>query len=296
MKKKSTTFRRLSLLQKNLRGGWRQYRKNKMGILGMALLSIFIFIVIFAPYLTPHPPYKFYVGEPLAPPSKGFILGTDELGRCILSELIYGSRISMLVGIAASLIIIGIGTIIGLLAGYYGGILNDVLMRLTDTFIMIPSLALMIVFAAILGASIYNIILAIGITSWPGTARMVMSQTLSVKERPYVEAARAIGSSDFHIISHYILLNVFPLVFTNAILSIASAVLFESGLSFLGLGDPSHLSWGMMLYYANNCGAIIIGAWWYLIPPGLCIMLLVLSFTFISHGLDEILNPRLRAR
>lgn len=294
--KKHITFKGATGFTVRVKRTWLEFRRNRIGILGLFISLFFVFVAVFAPLIAPYSPADIYVGTPLSPPSKKFPLGTDELGRCILSLIIYGSRISLLVGVVAALINISIGTIIGLICGYYRNILSDVLMRVTDAFIMMPSLALMVVLAAILGPNIYTIILAIGITTWPTTARTVMSQVLSIKERAYVEAVRAAGGSDSYIIFHCILLNVLPIVFTNMILSIATAVLYEAGLSFLGLGDPTRISWGIILYYANTSGAIISGAWWYVIPPGVCIILLVVAFTFVSHGLDEILNPRLRRR
>jgi len=294
--KKHITFKGTTGFTVRVKRTWLEFRRNRIGILGLFISLFFVFVALFAPLIAPYSPADIYVGTPLSPPSKEFPLGTDELGRCILSLIIYGSRISLLVGVIAALINISIGTIIGLICGYYRNILSDALMRVTDAFIMMPSLALMVVLAAILGPNIYTIILAIGITTWPTTARTVMSQVLSIKERAYVEAVRAAGGSDSYIIFHCILLNVLPIVFTNMILSIATAVLYEAGLSFLGLGDPTRISWGIILYYANTSGAIISGAWWYVIPPGICIILLVVAFTFVSHGLDEILNPRLRRR
>jgi len=290
------TFKGKTWFAVRVKRTWSEFRRNKIGVLGLFISLFFVAMAVFAPIIAPYSPSDIYVGAPLSPPSKEFPFGTDELGRCILSLIIYGSRISLSVGVIAALINISIGTIVGLICGYYRNILSDALMRVTDAFIMIPSLALMVVLAAILGPNIYTIILAIGITTWPTTARTVMSQVLSLKERQYVEAVRAAGGSDFYIIFHCILLNVLPIVFTNMILSIATAVLYEAGLSFLGLGDPTRISWGIILYYANTSGAIISGAWWYVIPPGICIVLLVVAFTFVSHGLDEVLNPRLRRR
>ncbi len=275
---------------------WDEYKRNKIGLAGLILLSFFIAVAVIGPYITPYKPNQLYIGTPLAPPNEKFLLGTDELGRDILTLVIYGTQISLIVGLVAAFISIIIGSILGLLGGYYGGILSDILMRITDMFIMMPWLPLMIVFAALFGSSIWNIMIIIGITTWPTTARTVMSQVLSLRERLFVEAVKAVGANDRYIIFKTILPNTMPIIFTNGILSVAYAILYEAGLSFLGLGDPTHVSWGMILYYANSCGAIVSGAWWYILPPGICITLLVLAFTLISHGLDEVLNPRLRAR
>lgn len=272
------------------------YRRNKYGMVGLGMLSIYIFMALFAPYITPYSPDDTFIAEAFSPPTSKVWLGTDELGRDILSLLIYSTRTSLMVGVLASLLTVFIGTLIGVYAGYYGGIVQSILMRITDFFLILPALPLMIVLAAILGPSIWNIIFVIAVVSWPITARVIMSQTLSTKERAFVEACRAIGGSDTHIIFKHILPNVTPLVFAYVILNIAGAILAEAGLSFLGLGDPSQISWGMMLFYANEFGALVSGAWWYILPPGLAILSLVLSFMMIGYALDEIINPRLRRR
>lgn len=272
------------------------YRENKLGMTGLALLLVFVFMAITAPIIAPHNPGELWLGPPLSPPMEGFPLGTDELGRDILSLLIYGTHISLIVGLLGAFLAVVMGALVGLIAGYYGGIIDTILMRITDLFLILPGLPLMIVLAAILGPSMWNIIFVIAIVSWPSVARVVRSQVLELKERPFIEASRVANASDFRIIFNHIAPNVAPLVFATAVLNIAGAILSEAGLSFLGLGDPSHISWGMMLFYANEYGALVIGAWWYLLPPGLCIILLVLAFVFIGYALDEILNPRLRRR
>ena len=274
----------------------RIYFRNKYGLAGLIILSIFVIIAVFGNYIAPYTPSDTFLAEPFSPPSSKFLLGTDELGRDIFSLLIYGTWTSMTVGILASILTVLIGTFVGIYAGYYGGAVQSILMRLTDFFLILPALPLMIVLAAILGPSIWNIILVIAIVSWPVTARVIMSQTLSVKESSYVEASKALGGSDTYIIFRHILPNVTPLIFAYVILNIAGAILAEAGLSFLGLGDPSHISWGMMLYYANQFGALVAGLWWYILPPGLAISLLVLSFMMIGYALDEIINPRIRRR
>jgi peptide/nickel transport system permease protein len=229
------------------------------------------------------------------PPALKHWLGTDHMGKDVLVGVVMGSRISLLVGIAATAMSMVIGALVGIISGYYGlrGCLPDALNR---RFPGDPLAPLMLVLAALLGPSLTNIILVIGITSWAGTARIIRSQTLSVKERPYVERARAIGSGDIHIMTYHILPNVFPLVFANTILVAAVAILSETTLSFLGMGDPTHVSWGMMLHYAFDRGATTLGAWWWIIPPGLSVVLVVLGFTFMGYALDEISNPRLRRR
>jgi peptide/nickel transport system permease protein len=232
----------------------------------------------------------------LEPPSLEYPLGTDDLGRSILTLTIWGSRISLMVGFLATLISMVIGALLGIMAGYYGGWIDKVLMRITDWFLVIPFLPLAIVLASILEASLFVIIFVIGVTSWPGTSRIVRAQALSVKTRPYVERARALGASNWHVITRHVLPNVFPLIFANTVLVVAIAILSETTLSFLGLGDPLHVSWGTILDFAFSAGAASTGAWWWLLPPGIAIVLIVLAFTMCGYALDEILNPRIRAR
>ncbi|HOA35121.1 MAG TPA: ABC transporter permease [Bacillota bacterium] len=287
---------RFTLLKKNLSTFWGVYRENTMGIAGLVILLFFALMALVGPHLVT------YTGEiegaemVLQPPSAAHWLGTDDLGRDVFAGVVVGSRISLLVGLAATVISMVIGAIIGIAAGYYGKTVDTILMRFTDIFLVIPWLPLMLVMAALLGPSLGNIIFVIGITGWAGTARIIRSQTLSIKERPYVERARAIGSGDLHIMVHHILPNVFPLIFANTILVAAVAILSETTLSFLGMGDPTRMSWGMMLHFAFEMGAVSFGAWWWLIPPGVCVVLVVLGFTFIGYALDEVLNPKLRRR
>jgi peptide/nickel transport system permease protein len=268
-----------------------------MGLIGLAILIFFALMAIFGPYLVSITTMSIDgVTKTLHPPTQGYWLGTDDLGKDIFAGVIIGSRVSLLVGVAATAISMTIGTLIGIVSGFYGKTADAILMRFTDVFLVIPWLPLMLVMAALLGPSLGNIIFVIGITSWAGTARIIRSQTLSIKERPYVERARAIGSSDAHIMFYHILPNVFPLIFANTVLVAAIAILSETTLSFLGMGDPTQVTWGMMLHFAFSMGAVSFGAWWWLLPPGICVVLVVLSFTFIGYALDEVLNPKLRRR
>lgn len=268
-----------------------------MGLIGLAILTFFALMAILGPYLVSISTLTVDgVTKVMHPPTEGFWLGTDDLGKDIFAGVIIGSRVSLLVGVAATAISMIIGTTIGIVSGFYGKTTDALLMRFTDVFLVIPWLPLMLVMAALLGPSLGNIIFVIGITSWAGTARIIRSQTLSVKERPYVERARAIGSGDTHIMFYHILPNVFPLIFANTVLVAAVAILSETTLSFLGMGDPTQVTWGMMLHFAFAMGAVSFGAWWWLLPPGICVVLVVLSFTFIGYALDEVLNPKLRRR
>ena len=229
-----------------------------------------------------------------ANPSEFPPLGTDSLGRDVMTQFIWGARISLLVGLAATLLAVGIGSVVGIAAGFFGGRFGGALMRLTEWFLVIPFLPLAVVLAAILGPSVENIILVIGITSWPFPARLIRAQVLTLKERDYVERSRALGASNWHLMTHHILPNVSPLILATTTLTVPIAILSEATLSFLGLGDPSQISWGRMLDDAFESGAITIEAWWYFVPPGLGVMLVVLAFTLCGTALEEILDPRLK--
>jgi peptide/nickel transport system permease protein len=277
----------------------RTYRRNVLGMTGLVILAFFVLVAVFAPLLADPQglnPTCPCTGDPFSPPSTRFPLGTDDLGRSILTLTIWGARPSLIVGLFATLIAMALGAAIGLVAGYYGRAMETVLMRFTDWFLVIPFLPLAIVLASILEPSTFVIILVIGLTSWPSTARIVRSQVLSVKERSYVERARALGAGNWHMITRHILPNVGPLIFANTILTVAIAILTESTLAFLGLGDPLNISWGTILDSAFSNAAASAGNWWWLMPPGLAIVLLVLAFTLCGFALDEILNPRLRER
>jgi peptide/nickel transport system permease protein len=276
---------------------WGDYRRNGEGIAGLIVLGVFIGVALLAPLLAD--PSNLNVvnttDNPVwAPPTEYAPLGTDNFGRPIWDQLIYGSRVSLLVGVAATLIAILIGTVVGVVAGFVGGWTDSGLSRLTEWFLVIPFLPLAIVLAAVLGPSVRNIILVIGITSWPGTARLIRAQVLTVKQRLYVERSRALGASSGHVMGRHILPNVMPLVLANTTLTVPIAILSETALAFLGLGDPSSISWGQMLEEAFSFGALTREAWWWYLPPGLCVIGVVLAFTLVGRALEEVLDPRLR--
>jgi len=233
-------------------------------------------------------------------PTWSHLLGTDDRGRDVVSEIFYGSRNSLIVGFSAAFITIVFGAGMGLLAGAYGRGVDEFLMRLTDVFLVIPWLPFAVILAALLPPlnepSMFKIIIVIAITSWPATARIVRSQVLSIRERTFVERAIAIGSGKMHIMAKHLFPNVVPLIFANAVLAVSYAILSESFLSFFGLSDPTKITWGLMLYNAFNFGGFANAAYWFVLPPGLCIIFVVTGFTFSSYALDDILNPKLRRR
>lgn len=282
---------------RKLKGFFHAVRGNKMALFGSLTLLFFLLAAVIGPVFVPFSTLEFGdVGDMLLPPGGEHLLGTDDMGRDILANLISGARISLLVGFVATAISMIIGCSIGIASGYFGGRVDQLLMRLTDFFLVIPWLPLMMVLAAVLGTNIWNIIFVIGITSWAGSARVVRAQTLSIKERQFVERTVSIGAGSGHIMLHHILPNVFPLVFANTVLVAAIAITSETTLSFLGLGDSGHASWGMMLHYAFESGAANAGAYWYYLPPGICVVAVVLAFTLMGYALDEILNPKLKGR
>jgi peptide/nickel transport system permease protein len=281
-----------------LLGFWRVYRRSRMGMVGLALLIAFVAMALAAPLLVSeedlgvaNPP-----GEPLQPPSLEFPLGTDDFGRSVLDLVIYGARISLLVGFAATVVTMTVGAAVGISGGYFGGKTDSVMNALTNWFLVIPWIPLAIVLASVLGRSLFNTILVIGVTSWAGTARLVRADTLSVKERPYVERARALGSGNWHLVTRHILPNVMPVIFANTVLTVALSILAETTLALLGLGDPLSTSWGSIIFDAFEQGALTAGLWWWLIPPGVCICLVTLAFTMCGYALDEVLNPKIRER
>ncbi|HEU0192815.1 MAG TPA: ABC transporter permease [Gaiellales bacterium] len=290
-------------------GTWRGIRlvsQNRAGLVGLILLAFFTLIAIFGSWIAPQDPgaASSYSSHILAPPSSAHWLGTEENGRDVLSLLILGTRVSMIVGISAALVSAVIGGIIGISAGFFGGWVDHSLTAVDDWFLVIPFLPLAIVLVSLLGQHAQNyrfgqisiVIIVIGVTGWAGTSRIIRSQVLSVKERMFLERSKGLGASTFWIMRKQVLPNVLPLIFANTVLIVAIAILSESTLSFLGLGDITHPSWGTMLDTANQAGAVSAGAWWYFIPPGICICLLVMAFTLVGYAIEELVNPRLRER
>jgi peptide/nickel transport system permease protein len=278
--------------------GWKLFSESTMGKVGLGIILTIVLMGVFAPYIAPYPYHELNTKEITLPPTWTHPLGTNHYGEDLLSRVIWGSRVSVLVGFAAATVSVIIGTLIGMVSGYYGGASDSILMRITDLFLSVPTLPLMLIFAALFGKGVLNIILVLSILGWTGAARMVRSETLSLKEQPLTEAAKAIGATDTHILGRHILPNVLPLILASMVLSIVNAILGEAWVSFLGFGvsleEPP--SWGIILYWADLKLAVLNNYWWWIVPPGLLLMLLVLGFAFMSHALDQVLNPRLRRR
>jgi peptide/nickel transport system permease protein len=283
--------------KRSLLGAWHTYRRSPMGMTGLVIMAVFALLAVFGPLLVDPANVNPSTapGQPFEPPP-AYLLGTDNFGRPVLALLVDGARVSLVVGFAATVMTMVIGASVGIAGGYLGGKADGVLSLLTNWFLVIPWVVLAIVLAAVLGPTLLNIIVVIGITSWAGTARLVRADTLSVKERPYVERSRALGASHWHLVTRHILPNVFPVIFANTILTVALAILAETTLSLLGLGDPTRISWGGMIDEAFSAGALSAGYWWWLIPPGVMIVLVVLAFTMCGYALDEVINPKLRSR
>ncbi|MFF2439333.1 ABC transporter permease [Streptomyces sp. NPDC058107] len=274
---------------------WREYRTHRGGLWGLAGLILIALIAVFAPTLAGADSQSVTdaPGGALESPSGEFPLGTDQFGRSVLALLVWGARVSLTVGLLAAFLCVAIGTVVGIVAGHFHGWYSTVLMRVTDWFLVMPTLVLAIALATVMDRSIWTVILAIGVTTWPTTARLVRAQTLAVESRPYIERARALGGGHEHIMARHVLPNVMPLVLAQTTLVISSAILTEATLAFLGLGDPTITSWGGMLQDAREAGAVSAGDWWYLAPPGIAIALVALSFTLCGRAIESVLNPKL---
>lgn len=275
---------------------WRLLVADPAGLAGLSVLGVVMALALLAPLLVD--PVQLSVtratGGVLQPPSGQFWLGTEENGRSVLALTWYGARVSLLVGISAAVLSVGIGTVVGMVAARAGGWVSAVLLRVTDFFLVLPSLVLAIVLSTVLARGLGTIVLAIAVTSWPATARLVRAQTLTIQSRPYVERAQVLGGGHLHVLVRHVLPAVIPLVLANTTLAVGSAIISESTLAFLGLGAPGTVSWGAMLKAALDTGAVTAGAWWYLLPPGLAIVLVVLGFTLVGRALEAVLNPALR--
>ena len=301
---------RWRLRARGLRAFARRFCSRPDGVLGLVILLIFAAQAL-APqlFVGPFQTVTTATGSALEPPSAAHLLGTDELGRDLLNMTVHGARISMSIGFMATLITIFVGALIGVVSGFVGGRVDSILMRLTDFFLVLPTFVLAIILAPVIldiigvdaelfgmRATLLVIVVVIGVTSWVTTARIIRSQTLSIRERMFVDRARVIGSGPGHIMRRHIFPNIVNLIVAQSVITFATAVFTETSLSFIGLGDPFAPSWGQILDSAQGSGAPGLGAWWYFAPPALCVVLVVLAFTLVGNALDDILNPKTAIR
>jgi len=280
--------------------GWAVYRQNLLGKIGLTLLAMFALMALLSfvpPWIDPmyHPMTGVdpHISSSTGPSMKHW-LGTDFMGRDIFSQLLAGSRVAFMVGVSAAFISIFLGTVIGMTAGYAGRTTDNLLMRLADMIMVMPTLLVILILASLFGRlNIWFIVLFIALFRWPGVSRVIRAQTLSLKQRPFIEAAKVAGASHFRIIFVHIMPNVLPLSFLYMTFRVTSAIIIEAALAFLGFGDPSTVSWGMMLQWVWKTGHMYKAPYW-LLPPGICISLITLSFYMLGRAMDEVLDPRLR--
>ncbi|MET3926801.1 peptide/nickel transport system permease protein [Devosia sp. 2618] len=271
-----------------------QLLHNKKALVGVTLLAIILLVAIFAPMLTEYSPTQ-RVGRPHQPPSADHWLGTTRLGHDVFTRLIYGARVSLAVGFGAGLMITLIGTVLGIIAGYKGGVVDEIINFFTNMVLVVPNLPLLLVLAAFIGqASPLVIAVILGLTSWAWGVRVTRSETLSIRQKDFVKSAEMLGEPSWRIMAFEVFPNLISIVGINFIGSVIFAVITEATLEFLGLGDPNTVSWGIMLYNAQNASALSVGAWWDLLSPCLALALLGLSLALINFAIDEIANPRLR--
>ena len=298
--------RNLKLWRNSLTEQWAHLTSDKLVSLSIGVFSFFALVALFAPYIAPYgPKERLYQSdgvliakwmEPSILGGEGpYILGTTAEGYDIFSQLVYGARPALLVGLVAAFITVVIGTSVGLTAGYYGGYVDDILMRIVDFVYGLPLLPTVIILMTLLSPGITNVIIALVILQWRSSARVIRSQVLSLRERPFVKAAKVAGASDWRILTRHIAPNILPMAFLYGSFGIAWAVLTEAGVSFLGLGAPDQVSWGTMLQSARVYSAVVEGTWWWFVPPGICIALVVTSGFLIGRGYEEIVNPELQS-
>lgn len=272
----------------------KQLRHNKKALVGIAILALIILVAGLAPFLTEHAPTQ-RVGRPHQPPSADFWMGTTRLGHDVFTRLIYGARVSLAVGFGAGLLITVIGTVLGIIAGYKGGVVDEIINFFTNMVLVVPNLPLLLVLASFIGqASPLVIAVILGLTSWAWGVRVTRSETLSIRQRDFVKSAEMLGEPSWRIMLFEIFPNLISIVGINFIGSVIFAVITEATLEFLGLGDPNTVSWGIMLYNAQNASALSVGAWWDLLAPCFALALLGLGLALINFAIDEIANPRLR--
>jgi len=272
---------------------WRLFRRNRSAVLGLVILGLVILMAATAHLMFPEDPFRL-AGRSMSPPGEnGFLLGSDSLGRDVASGIAHGAKTSLLIGLMATLVAVGFGTLMGGLAGYYGGWIDDILMRVTEMFQTIPSFIFAILLVAIMKPSIESIVIAIAVVSWPAVARLVRGEFLSLRGREFVQACHTLGMSDARIILREILPNCLSPIIVIGSLMVATAILIESGLAFLGLGDPNIMSWGFQIGAGRT---LLRSAWWVCTFPGIAILVTVLAINLVGEGLNDALNPRLRER
>ncbi|HYW89475.1 MAG TPA: oligopeptide ABC transporter permease [Chloroflexota bacterium] len=270
------------------------FARHRLAVLGAVLIAVMALVAVFAPFVATHDPYAVDLQVVREGPSSKHVLGTDEAGRDVLSRVIFGTRVSLSVGLVAVTIYTLIGTILGAISGYYGGAVDNVIQRVTDTVMCFPSLIIIIAAVAIVGPSIFNVMVVIGLLQWPGVCRLVRGEFLSLRERDFVLAARAIGARDRRVIFRHILVNAVGPITVAATFGVAAAILTEAGLSFLGLGvQPPTASWGNMINSAQSASVLQEMPWAW-VPPGVLIALAVLSINFVGDGLRDAVDPRMR--
>lgn len=272
---------------------WKLYSKNRSAVAGLVLLLLVILMAAMAPWIFPDDPFKLVGKSMSAPGENGFLLGSDSLGRDVAAGIAHGAKTSLFIGLLATVVAVGFGTVVGGLAGYYGGIIDDLLMRTTEMFQTIPSFVFAILLVAIMKPSIESIVIAIAVVSWPAVARLVRGEFLSMKNREFVQACHTLGMGDVRIMLREILPNCVSPIIVIGSLMVATAILIESGLAFLGLGDPNIMSWGFQVGAGRT---LLRSAWWVVTFPGIAILLTVLSINLVGEGLNDALNPRLRER
>ncbi|SUY45425.1 binding-protein-dependent transport system inner membrane protein [Clostridium putrefaciens] len=271
--------------------GLNRFKKNKLAMIGTVLILMLVIFSIVAPLIISKDINKVDLMNISMSPSKDHILGTDEMGRDVFSRLVYGGRVSLTVGMLGMLIQILIGTTLGIIAGFYGGVVDSIIMRIVDVFMCFPFFVIAIAMAAIIGPNIWNVIIIIGVLSWTGIARIVRAEILKLKKSEYIEAAHALGIKNIRILLKHLLPNIIPSVIVASTLSIASGILTEASLSFLGMGvKPPQPSWGNMLAAAQNMRTLQ-SEWWLWIPPGLCVFSTVMSINFMGDGMRDFLDP-----
>lgn len=273
---------------------WRRFRRHRLALAGLVVMLALILAAVFAPVVAPQPPNFGNLREVRDAPSRAHLLGTDMTGRDVLSRIIYGGRISLSVGVLAVGIYIAIGTVLGAMAGFFRGIVDTTIMRLTDTFMSLPTLLIIIVFVSVVGPSLSSVIAVIGLLGWPGTCRLVRGQVLTIREQEFVTAAKVVGCSDARLILRHVLPNVVSLLIVMATFGMATAILLEASLSFLGLGvRPPTASWGGMLHDAQS-PVVLSDLPWLWMAPGFMIAITVLAINFMGDGLRDALDPRMK--